>query len=439
MTQPAVEPNRHDSPVGPFCVVYEDHGWWRFLPLTYARPVYELVCGMGSLRGRLEATVGIDALWCRPGLADVPPDSPEKPLNQPLTRPALLLNGRGRWSGRPPLDPSEPPWVGVAGQDGPIACVWADAALASKLSPEVMQSAGDTEEALEGLPRRDVSPWVRLSEWPWELIHLHEAAMAEDWSMMDPQHAGRVEPGSYLMNGGSIHLGQGSRLWPCVVLDAEEGPIYIGENARVLPHSFIQGPAYVGAGSLIQPGAKLRDGAYVGPTCKAGGEIEASILHSFSNKQHDGFLGHSYVGSWVNIAADCINSDLKNTYGSIRVPILGRERQTDQIFMGSLIGDHAKIGINASLPTGAVIGFCSSVFAAFSPKFVPSFAWIAGTQVERYDPQRGLAVARKVLARRKRQLSPADEAVFLQAYELAARLEDRAAFPALSVEAGESG
>ena len=107
---------------------------------------------------------------------------------------------------------------------------------------------------------------------------------------------------------------------PCVVLDAEEGPIYIGRNVKISPHTSIQGPCYIGDNTLIQANAVIRENTSIGPVCKVGGEIEASIIHSYSNKQHDGFLGHSYLGQWINIAADAINSDLKNTYGSVRVP-----------------------------------------------------------------------------------------------------------------------
>ena len=164
-------------------------------------------------------------------------------------------------------------------------------------------------------------------------------------------------------------------------------------------------------------------GTTIGPYSKVGGEIEASIIQGYSNKQHDGFLGHSYIGSWVNIAADCINSDLKNTYGTIRVPINGREVDSGEMFVGMLVGDHSKAGINVSFPTGAVIGFCSSIFAPRSPKFVPSFAWIDSDSAERYDEQRGLALARKVMARRRRVMSAAEERVFLAIRKQALAIE----------------
>jgi len=173
----------------------------------------------------------------------------------------------------------------------------------------------------------------------------------------------------------------------------------------------------------VQPGAVLREDTFIGPRCKVGGEIEASIIQGFSNKQHDGFLGHSYVGCWVNIAADCVNSDLKNTYGSVRVPINGIEVDSGETFVGLLLGDHSKTGINVAFPTGAVVGFCANVLAPRSPKFAPSFSWIDADTIQPYDTQRGLEVARKVLARRDQELSPAAEQVFLDVAQRARAIE----------------
>jgi UDP-N-acetylglucosamine diphosphorylase/glucosamine-1-phosphate N-acetyltransferase len=234
---------------------------------------------------------------------------------------------------------------------------------------------------------------------------------------------GTIAEGSYLLGRESIHIGEGTRIKPCVVIDAEDGPVWIGRNVKILPHSYVEGPAFIGDGCLLQPGSVVHAGTTIGPRSKVGGEIEASIIQGFSNKQHDGFLGHSYVGSWVNIAADCINSDLKNTYGTIRVPVNGREVETGEMFVGMFVGDYSKAGINVSFPTGAVIGFSSSVFASRSPKFVPSFAWLDGEAVTRYDEERGLAIAAKVMARRDRVMTPAEKSAFMAVRQLALAIE----------------
>ncbi len=316
-------------------------------------------------------------------------------------------------------------WVGVVGEDEQIACVFANAELAARLSHESFLEEGRLREPLEHLPRRDVSGIVELFGWPWEIIHANERALVADWTNDGnvSSHKAQIDPGSYLLAPEAVHLGQGTRIKPCAVIDAENGPVWIGENVTISPHTSIQGPVAIGDGSLIQPGAVIHAGTTIGPVSKVGGEIEASILQGYSNKQHDGFLGHSYIGTWVNIAADCINSDLKNTYGTVRVPINGQPVETGEMFVGMLVGDYSKLGINVSFPTGAVIGFCSSVFASQSPKFVPSFVWIDGENWMTFDESRGAEIAQKVMVRRNREFSPEREKLFRRVRRLADKLE----------------
>ena len=234
---------------------------------------------------------------------------------------------------------------------------------------------------------------------------------------------GAVDPGAHFLKAEAIHIARGARIMAGAVLNAEGGPIVVRENATVEPLAYVEGPAAIGESSIVRAGAKIRGGTSIGPVCRVGGEVAETVFQGYANKQHDGFLGHSYVGSWVNIAADCINSDLKNTYGKIRVPINGRDVDTGEMFVGMFVGDYSKAGINVSFPTGAVIGFCSSVFAARSPKFVPSFAWLDGESVQRYDEERGLAIARKVMARRQCTMTADEEQLFLAVRQQALAVE----------------
>lgn len=428
-------------------VVYEDDRWRKLLPLVYSRGVVQLICGSGSLlkqvcrlvtRGTLRAAPG---LWCRPALEDVVAAQTGAEVNRPTAGPVLFLNGRGRWH-QLPDDPGPGSWVGIDEADEQIVCIHADAELARALSPEILLDSELCAAAVANLPRRTISNCVTLFDGPWEIVLANEQALIDDWTVDGAgqrQLLGTVLPGSHLLNPEGIHIGAGSRIKPCVVIDAEDGPVWIGNDVTILPHSYIQGPALIGDGCLIQPGSVIHAGSTIGPRCKVGGEIETSILQGFSNKQHDGFLGHSYIGSWVNIAADCINSDLKNTYGSVRVPINGEEIDTGEMFVGMVAGDHSKAGINVSFPTGAVIGFASSVFAPRSPKFVPSFAWVDDSSTRRYDPQKGLDLAKTVMARRGVSMSEADEQLYLSVWKNASRWECQTSFvdaaPSLSRQA----
>jgi UDP-N-acetylglucosamine diphosphorylase/glucosamine-1-phosphate N-acetyltransferase len=212
---------------------------------------------------------------------------------------------------------------------------------------------------------------------------------------------------------------------PGVVLDAEEGPIHIDPDATIQPNAVLEGPCYIGPKSIIRPGAVIRAGTTIGPVCKIGGEIDASIIHGYTNKQHDGFLGHSYVAEWINLGADTVNSDLKNTYGTVRVHLNGVGVETGQQFVGSIIGDHAKTGIGTVLPTGCVVGVAANIFTHRSvPKFVPSFAWLTDDGLAAYRVEKAVSLAATVMARRDQWLSDADrrllEAVAVQAREIEA-------------------
>lgn len=401
-------------------IVYEDSGWQKLLPLTYTRPACQLLCGAGSLLERVVRLAGelmpatddrAVEVWTRPILADLVREQTGRPVNCAVSTPTLLLNGRGLWNSLPQIDTTAPSWIGRAGPQHEVACVWIN-------DPELTEVTHDrlirSHELPPGLPERDVSGHVELLEWPWTFINRNHQALVDDWELVrPPAFAGRQPPaGVHVLAPEMVTIGDETRIKPGVVVDAEDGPVWIGRNVTILPHSFVQGPAYIGDDCLIQPGAVIHAGTTIGPRCKVGGEIDASIIQGFSNKQHDGFLGHSYIGSWVNIAADCINSDLKNTYGKVRVPIVGKEVDSGEMFVGMIVGDHSKTGINVSFPTGAVVGFCSSIFTPMSPKFVPSFSWIDGDTIDRYDEERGVQLAQRMMARRDRVLTSAEEAVF---------------------------
>ncbi|MFW6107531.1 MAG: transferase, partial [bacterium] len=139
----------------------------------------------------------------------------------------------------------------------------------------------------------------------------------------------------------------------------------------------------------------------------------------YSNKQHDGFLGHAYIGQWVNLAADTINSDLKNTYGTVRVQLPHKLVETNSTFVGLAMGDHSKSAIASTFITGSVVGFCCNVLSSgFPPKLVPSFSWLTDAGSQPYSPTIAVEVARRVLARRKKEVTEAQVALFHKLYDM---------------------
>ena len=409
-------------------IVFEDAYWQNFLPLTYWRATFQLQCGITTLLDKVAFQApdrrapsylwdGV-AVWCRDELTEKVEAETGLDTNAATDQPTLLINGRGIWHRLPETDNQASSWVGTTSDDQ-VACIFADAELAGTLTPEIMLDSELLTATVASLPHRNVSADVDLMSWPWEIIHANERAIVSDWRAI-LGYQGRIE--SHLMSGShvlapeSVHIGAETQIKPCVVIDAEDGPVWIGERVTILPHSYIKGPAFIGDGSLIQPGSAVHAGTSIGVRCKVGGEVESSILQGYSNKQHDGFLGHSYIGSWVNIAADCINSDLKNTYGTVRVPINGSDVETGEMFMGMIVGDFSKLGINVSFPTGAVIGFCCSVVASRTPKYVPSFTWMNHEGAEPFHVERGLTLAQKVMRRRNREMTLPEQRLFAEVH-----------------------
>jgi UDP-N-acetylglucosamine diphosphorylase/glucosamine-1-phosphate N-acetyltransferase len=406
-------------------VVFEDHGYRDLLPLVYTRATFNLRCGFDNLLDKIESAIGVtaSAVFVRPTIAAALAERQRRAVNQPAdSDDQLWINGRlllRRWLDLPPR--------AAVYQGDTLLVARIDARLAARLSPDVLLDSARLRAALSDCLPADISPNAAvLIDHPWQLVKENAAEIVRQFRAVPIQVEGQVYSGAHLVNPSAIHVGVGAKIKPGAVLDAEEGPIFIDDEAILHPNVTIQGPCFIGRCCVIHPGARIRSGSSIHMASKVAGEIEGTIFHGYSNKQHDGFLGHSYVGEWVNLGADTVNSDLKNTYGLVRVWINGRKVDSGEQFVGGFIGDHAKTGVNVALPTGCVIGFAGNVVVGgYVPKFVPSFSWLTDAGREEYAPARALAVAEKVVARRGRTLSETERALFLSVAEEAKRHETR--------------
>ncbi len=397
-------------------IIFEDYGWRNFLPLVYWRPVCELRCGRYPLMDRVRTDLEIKkvGLWVRDEIAPITEKRYQLLVNQPARPGTVLVNDR--WL---PLSANvigqieAAPSPGVGMVDDQVAFVRCDEVLAGKLNPRAMLNDDQLRDILKPVPQ--VGAKGLMLSYPWDLITYNGDMLLYDWDRGEASIDGELMPGAHVVNEENVHIGRGSVIKPGAAIDASEGPVCIGRNVTVMPNAVICGPTHIGDNTVINAGAWIRTNVSIGPGCKVGGEVGASIIHAFSNKQHYGFLGHSYVAEWVNLGAGTTTSNLKNTYGQIKVPVGGVAIDTGQTFVGAFIGDFAKTGINQTLNTGSVIGLGTSLATStINPPFVRSFRFITDRRDETYDVQRCLKVAQRSMARRKVKMSPEEQAYFQQ-------------------------
>ncbi len=406
--------------------IFEDEFYRRLLPLAQLKPAYDLRCGQTTLREKIERAYH-DAdflLHTRDYLKDaVKVRHPSSYVNE-IPRGAdrmLLINGRILFRAE---------LVRLfAESDDDIVYSHSDTILAAWLSGKRLEAFGNSIAAKlvssSDFPelKRDEIEEIEIINYPWDLVHRNGAELLTDFLVSTegrPEVLGEVYDGAHLLNRSQIHVGRKAKIKPGAVLDAENGPIYISDDVEVMPNAVICGPAFVGKGSLIKAGAKIYENTSIGEMCKVGGEVEGSIVHAYSNKQHEGFVGHSYLGEWVNIGADSNTSDLKNDYGTVRVYNDGLTVDSGLRFVGLTMGDHSKCGINSMFNTGTVVDVCCNIYGSGSPpKYLPAFSWgEAPSKFVTYRLDKAIDVARKVMARRNVTMNEAEERLLRKVFEL---------------------
>ena len=401
-----------------------------FSPVALGRPIFELRCGMTSLADKLIAKVGVGDAACfvPPYMAEAYRATTGRPVNDAATLQGddlLLVDARVKAEGLTGAATGASQTALDA--DGDV--LWARIAKEDlhKLRTESLDTLLDS--AAEALPRAAEVP--ALWNYAWELVLENPAQLAADF-----RAAGRCgiegsveQPCAIRGDRNDVYVAPGAVVHPMAVIDAEHGPVYIDEGAVVHPFTRIEGPCYLGKNSVLL-GCKCREGNSIGPMCRLGGEVEASIIQGFSNKYHEGFLGHAYVGQWVNIGALTTNSDLKNDYSPVSVVLDGRRPvNTGSTKVGSLIGDHAKTSIGTLLNTGAYVGAMSILIAdgRLLPKFIPSFGWyIDGAVTAGFGKLRLYATAKAAMSRRNCPWTEAEEKMWDAVYELTAAARDAA-------------
>ena len=254
----------------------------------------------------------------------------------------------------------------------------------------------------------------------WDIFSKNGEAIQDDFNLLTQGRTSKPIPSSNnVIAAENIFIEEGASL-EFVTLNATNGPIYIGKNSEIMEGSIIRGPFALCEKAIIKMGAKIYGPTTIGPFCKAGGEINNSIMFANSNKGHDGYLGNSVLGEWCNLGADTNNSNLKNNYAEVRLWDYDTEgfAKTGLQFCGLMMGDHSKCGINTMFNTGTVVGVSANIFGSGFPRnFVPSFSWGGSSGFTTYATKKAFEVAEVVMARRGLELTEQDKLILEHVFE----------------------
>jgi glucose-1-phosphate thymidylyltransferase len=396
-------------------LIFEDPVVDRLTPITTGCPAYAIPCGtcglVDLLRELGQPLFGV----VRPHLAEIQrQDYPD--LGQPpnvFPHPWLLVSGR--------LVPSRSaletlrklarrpdPWAVTSG--GQLAAAGFPAAMTLPGLDADSLSTALTECGAQAMS--EFTDRLPLFEYPHDVVRYH-------LEILDGQLQAKIAQGHYREACDGVFVGEGVTIGDHVVADTNQGPIVIEANAHIGPLSMLTGPVWIGPGARVNEHSSIKDFTALWKSTKTGGEVTASLIAPYSNKQHAGFLGHSFVGRWVNVGAGTCNSNLKNTYGEIRVSCAGQRVATGMNFLGTIIGDYVKTAINTSIFTGKTVGPCSMLYGTITedvPAFV-NYARQLGSITE-VSPEVAITIQDRMFRRRQLTPRPCDVQLIRDMYRL---------------------
>jgi UDP-N-acetylglucosamine diphosphorylase/glucosamine-1-phosphate N-acetyltransferase len=382
--------------------LFEDEGVERLSPITTSRPAYGIRCGgLRLLDVAAEAASSISAS-VRDYLVDVQSHEFAEIDGVSADSSDWLLNARLV----PRCDLIQKLESAHAGKKSPVAWLVGHQLAAVQMGGQVAApkslEASDVAAwiAANRIEQRPAPQEVALFDFPHDVIRFHELIFAANLSA-------RIQRGDLKEIASGVFAAEGVDVPDVWSVDTSEGPIVLERGCRVGPFTLLLGPVLVGAGAKVNEYAALKHNVALGHTTKVGGEVEATIIEPFTNKQHHGFLGHSYVGSWVNFGAGTCNSDLKNTYGTVRIDYGGERVDSGMQFVGCVCGDYVKTAIQTAIFTGKLIGVCSMLYG-FVTRNVPAFVNFAPNlgQVTQVDPEVIVTMQERMFKRRGQQQQP---------------------------------
>lgn len=400
-------------------VLFEDALVTKLYPITVGRAAYNITCGsfrlldwVETLAKDLKASIrGV----VRPHLAEIQRVDFPQLQGGAAAGPTLFINAR--------LAPSPDVLTklrAIATAKKPVLIRDDQAVLVAYVGQDEPETPAQTDVAhLADHIEQKLAPRLPAGDVKFTAMNYPHDVVRANMDAIRSSLEWRLKQGGYQEQQPGLFVAPEAQVGPFLALDTSAGPILIDRGATIGPHCFLRGPIYIGPKCRVIEHSAIKDAVSLGHTTKIGGEVEASVVEAFTNKQHHGFLGHSYLGSWINLGAGTCNSDLKNTYGAVRMDYRGESVATGMQFVGCMIGDYSKSAINTGIFTGKTVGVCSMMYG-FVTTNVPSFVNYARLfgQVTELPPEVTVTTQQRMFARRNVTPRPCDQQLIHAMYEL---------------------
>ncbi|MEE0889421.1 MAG: GlmU family protein [Bacteroidales bacterium] len=368
------------------------------LPLTYTRPVCDIRIGILTIREKWEKYLGEKTSTITEDYLSV-----KYPTLQ--SEEMMLINGS--------ICPTLKLVEAIKGLKIGQALVSGNNVVAIYKTKEQFLSEEDSTQEIEVC-----EDFIKITN-PWDIFALNDKALRDDFQLLTQgRKSAPLSETNRVVGEENIFVEEGAEV-EFAILNAKEGPIYIGKDAQIMEGSVVRGPLAMCEHSVLKMSSKIYGATTLGPHVKVGGEVSNVVIFGYSNKAHDGFIGNSVIGEWCNIGADTNASNLKNTYEEVRVWSIEKNTfvPTGQTFFGTIMGDHSKCGINTMFNTGTVVGVSSNIYGhGYQRNYIPSFAWGGIMGLKSYDIDKAIEVAEKMYQRRNIQMSQEDKSILRNVY-----------------------
>jgi UDP-N-acetylglucosamine diphosphorylase/glucosamine-1-phosphate N-acetyltransferase len=372
------------------------------LPLTFTRPVADIRFGILTMREKWEK-------YLNSSTSSLTEDYLSQKYPLVKANENILINGS--------ICPNEVLVKEVSSLKPGETLVKGETIIAMCLTAETLEKFGDsdTDNTIE------TNTELLQIENTWDIFNLNGMAINEDFALLTKGRKSQpISETNRVVNPGNIFIEQGAKV-EFAILNASTGPIYIGRDAEVMEGSKVRGPLALCNNAVLKMDAKVYGPTTIGPFSKVGGEVNQSVIFGYSNKAHDGFLGHSVIGEWCNLGADTNTSNLKNSYEEVKLWSYTEDSfvPTGLQFCGTIMGDHSKCGINTMLNTGTVVGVNANIYGpGYQRNFVPSFSWGGTVGYVDFDLNKAFRIAAAVFERRGKPFNETEKAILREVYNL---------------------